>query len=806
MTVPCRRIMIVEDEAAHAAAIQRALETTNWEAEIRVARSLAEYRQAMNGWRPDIALIDLNLPDGSAMEALTIPPEGAAFPILIMTSYGTEQTAVEALKAGALDYVVKSPEAFAAMPRTVARALREWSLLRERKGAEEALRESEARFRLLIENAPDAIFVQTKDKFTYLNPQAVKLFGATDAAQLLGQPVLDRFEPHFQDQVKERMRLLREEQKAFPMVEQIYLQVDGSPFSAELSAVPINWGGQNGSLVFFRDITERKRVDQTFQTLMESTIASTGQDYFDLVVEKLCSWLQCDASLVGEITDTGVNVLSMIVDGQTIHNQSYRLDGTPCGDIANKDFCIFSQDVRELFPQARCLIDLQAEGYVGVPIRDSRNQVVGMLCAISRTRLTPPPRTEEVMQIMAVKAAAEIERKRLEREKNKVESQLRQAQKMEALGTMAGGIAHDFNNILGIIIGYGEMAGWEVNQDSGLSYKLQEIIKAANRAKELVKQILAFSRRTAHERKPVQLGLVVQDALRLLRASLPATIEIKTKMDSKAVVLADPNQIYQVLMNLCANASQAMQDSGGTLNIALTDVYLEKEDLPPFSDLQPGPHVSLRVGDTGPGIDPAIMDRIFDPFFTAKEAGAGTGLGLAVVHGIVKSHEGAIEVESVPGRGTTVQVYFPAREMLVEEENAEVVSLPRGQERIMLIDDEPALAEVVKRMLEHLGYRVECCPGGMEALEAFRGYLPENPFDLVITDMTMPHLTGADLSLELLKLQPHLPIILLTGFSEKINAAKAKSLGIREFLYKPIVMRELAALIRQVLDAKTGAG
>ena len=802
MDTTLTRIMIVEDEAAHAAAIQRSLEVGDLRVETQVVRSLAEYRQFLaNGETPHIALIDLNLPDGKAMEALTLPPEAGAFPILIMTSYGNEQTAVEALKAGALDYVVKSPEAFAAMPRTITRVLREWNLLEERQRAQKALGESEARFRLLIENAPDAIYVQTQDKFAYLNSQAVKLFGATSALHLLGKPVADRLAPFLPGPARGKTPFLNEALRAVPLLEQNYLKVDGSVFPAEVSAVPILWEGQDGTLVFFRDITERKREDQAFQTLMESTIGSTGQDYFDLVVEKLCSWFNADACSLGElVSDNQVKILSMLVDGHKTQDKNYLLNGTPCEDVSNKGFCLFSQKVRELFPQAPDLKELNAEGYVGIPIRDSHHQVVGILCAISRSRLTPPPRTKEVMHLMAVKAAAEIERQRMEEEKNKVESQLRQAKKMEALGTLAGGIAHDFNNILGIIIGYTEMSIWEASPESGPDKKLEEVLKAANRAKELVKQILAFSRSTLQEMKPVQIGLILKEALRLLRASLPATIEIKSQMDSKAIVLADPSQIYQVLMNLCANAAQAMQDQGGLLTVTLTDAQLTAADLPPSSDLKPGPYVRLQVQDTGPGIDPAIMDRIFDPFFSTKEAGEGTGLGLAVVHGIVKSHGGAIEVVSHPDQGTSVQVLFPVQEVAATPEDGDTAPLPLGQEQILLVDDEPALTHVVKHLLERLGYQVESHTNGLKALEAFRRHLRNQPFDLVITDMTMPQITGAALAQELLKLKPQIPIILLTGYSDKIDAAKARSLGVREFLHKPLVLRDLALLVRKILD------
>jgi PAS domain S-box-containing protein len=394
------------------------------------------------------------------------------------------------------------------------------------------------------------------------------------------------------------------------------------------------------------------------------------------------------------------------------------------------------------------------------------------------------------------------ERKRAEEERTRMEAQLRQAQKMEALGTLAGGIAHDFNNILGIIVGYSEMAQLDADDKSQVRSNLQEVLKAAGRAKDLVRQILAFSRLSDQEKRPVQVGLIVKEALKMLRSSLPSTTEIQMDVASKAVVSADPTQIHQVLMNLCTNAAHAMQDGGGVLGVSLSDLRFEPESSPPHPGLQPGPYVELTIKDTGHGMESPILDRIFDPFFTTKEQGVGTGLGLSVVDGVVKSHGGAIGVESLPGKGTTFHVFLPAMEAAPGPQAMATAPLPRGWERILIVDDEPDLALVKKKMLESLGYEAEYRTNGIEALEAFRHQPKEKPFDLVITDMTMPHLTGTDLAKELLRLQPNLPILLCTGFSEKIDAEKARTLGFQGFLMKPVVSRELAEMVRKVLDKK----
>lgn len=392
------------------------------------------------------------------------------------------------------------------------------------------------------------------------------------------------------------------------------------------------------------------------------------------------------------------------------------------------------------------------------------------------------------------------ERKLLEDQRIQVEAQLRQAQKMEALGTLAGGISHDFNNILGIIMGYTEIISSDLGEEHPLQEEIQQVLRAAGRAKDLVQQILAFSRQGDQDKKPVQVGLIVKEALKMLRASLPSTIEIRQNVSTKSVVLADPTQIHQVLMNLCTNAAHAMRERGGLLNVMLEDVILEPKDVGRHSGLKPGPYVKLSVKDSGHGIPPGILERIFDPFFTTKGKGVGTGLGLAVVHGIVKNLGGSIGVESLLDKGTTFEVLLPTIDRTAVQEAEASQSLPRGTEQILVVDDEPLLAKALKQMLERVGYTVECRSNGIEALEAFRHRREGRRIDLVITDLTMPHMTGIELAEGLLQLEPSLPILLCTGFSEKMDAHKAASYGIKGFLMKPISQKELALMVRQVLD------
>ena len=391
------------------------------------------------------------------------------------------------------------------------------------------------------------------------------------------------------------------------------------------------------------------------------------------------------------------------------------------------------------------------------------------------------------------------ERKITEEEKTKLQSQLQQVQKMESIGTLAGGIAHDFNNILGIIVGNTELAMDDVPEWNPARHNLEEIRTASMSARDVVKQILAFSRQSPQEMKPVRISPIIKESLKLLRSSIPTTIEIHQNISSESdTVRADPTQINQVLINLCTNAAHAMGEKAGVLEVSLKNIEMDEGSAIHYHDLSSGKYVRLTVSDTGHGMEPKILERIFDPYFTTKKVGEGSGMGLSVVHGIVKTHGGYFLVDSELGKGTTFQVFFPYIESKPEPEIEITVEIPRGKERILFVDDEKAMVDAIQPMIERLGYKVTARTSSIEALEAFRA----NPdrFDLVITDFTMPNMTGMELAKELLKLRSDILIILCTGYSEHINEDKAKGSGIRAFVMKPVVLGKIANTIRKVLD------
>ncbi|MBF0224606.1 MAG: response regulator [Desulfobacterales bacterium] len=384
-------------------------------------------------------------------------------------------------------------------------------------------------------------------------------------------------------------------------------------------------------------------------------------------------------------------------------------------------------------------------------------------------------------------------------EREKLEKQLRQAQKMEAIGTLAGGIAHDFNNILSPIIGYTEMTMVYCSEDSDICGNLEQILKAANRAKELVKQILTFSRWSESEKKTLNIKPIIKEALQLLRASLPTTIEIKKSIKDCGLIISDPTQINQIIVNLCTNAYHAMEPNGGKLIVSLNEILLSEEDVDVLLECKAGRYAKLSVTDTGHGMPKQTIERIFDPYFTTKDATKGTGLGLAIVHGIVKNHNGFIRVYSEINKGSTFDIYIPIIEDKTKPKQTKIDrELIQGSERILFIDDEEQLVAMAQRMLSYLGYKVTSFTDPLIALKMFK----EKPFDfdIVITDVTMPHITGINLAKKLIEIKPNIPIILCTGFTELITEEEAKKMGIKELVPKPFLQSQLSKIIRKLIE------
>lgn len=394
------------------------------------------------------------------------------------------------------------------------------------------------------------------------------------------------------------------------------------------------------------------------------------------------------------------------------------------------------------------------------------------------------------------------DRKKAQEEKQQLERKLQQAHKMEAVGSLAGGIAHDFNNILSAMLGYAEMASQGATPGSDLEKFLKEIRKAGNRAKDLVQQILSFSRQSETDCSIINPRQIIRDALKMLRPSIPTSIEISVDIPGDiGFVKANSAQLHQVIVNLCTNSFHAMEGTGGNISICLQRAYLDDNALNHVPDAKAGNFIRLTIQDSGPGIPDGIKDKIFDPYYTTKEFGKGSGMGLSIVHGIVTKHGGVISLDDITGPGTSFSVYLPLVDQIEEKLPQAALPIPTGSERILMVDDEEMLTNMGKMMLENQGYKVTTSNVSSEAVEIFKN----NPdgFDLLISDQTMPQLTGIELSRQILNIRPNLPIILCTGYSSVVSKEEALAAGIQEFVYKPYSTRDISLIIRKIFDPKS---
>jgi len=772
----------------------------------------------------------------------------------------------------------------------------------ERRIAETNLRESEKRFRTLIETIPHGIQeIDPQGTITFANPALDKIYGCEPRA-LIGSSMLDLAAgEHEKKQLKAHLAYLFENQPQPSPWFSTDATRDGRIINTQ-----VDWnykrdvqGRVLGLITVISDITHRKQAEKALLdniNFMNTLIDTIPNPVFYKDNDGL--FLGCNVAYAQTLGLDKENILGQrLTDlksslggdkAEHYHHQDLRLIENPgvqaheeqvhCADGQRRDFVLFRAtfsdannvvagmvgimlDITEhkkaekAFRESKDLFDAFMQHLPGLAfMKDPQGRYIYVNDAFAQLAATQAgwpigrradevwdAETAEAMEandkrVFQVQAATNnmedirlsdgrqrhlltarfpiyqddalfalggisidvTDRTIAQRQRQQLELQLQQTQKMEALGTLAGGIAHDFNNILAAIIGYTEIAAAETQKGSATFDYLKRVLESGERARSLVKQILAFSRQGDMEAKPVQLKLIVKEVLKLLRASLPATIEIFQEIHSTDAVMADPTQLHQVMMNLGTNAGHAMGPMGGKLTVRLEEIVLDRAFTHRHGDIQSGEYLKLTVEDTGRGILPEHLGKIFDPFFTTKPKGEGTGMGLSVVHGIVTGLGGTITVDSDPNQGTRFEVYLPALPKETKVDASEEKILPVGNERILFVDDEPFQTDMLKHLLGLLGYTVETRNSGTEALMLFT----EDPraFDLVITDMIMPEMTGDRLARQMLEIRPDLPIILATGYSEGITEAEAKEMGLRAYALKPLVMEELARLIRQVLD------
>jgi len=641
--------------------------------------------------------------------------------------------------------------------------------------AEDELREAHRRLDEIIANLPDATLVIDKEGKVIAWNKAIEDLTGVAAAEMIGRGDYEYALPFYGERRPILIDLvlgpLQEVDNKYVNVERKGIVLDGEShipafrgrevyLYGRASVLQDSRGNVVGAIETIHDITARRKAEEKYRSIFENAVMGI---FHSTAEGRIISVNQALARILGY--DSPEEVIQAITD---IASQLYVEPGR-------------GNEIMRMLDARDTLQELELQFY-----KKDRS--------IVRVMITGRAVCDGAGKLLYYEGTMQdiTERRRLE-------SQLRQAQKMEAIGTLAGGIAHDFNNILASIMGYTEMGLREDRPDIRKNY-LRQVLLACERAKHLVNQILSFSRQQEQERKPLDIRLVLKEALSLLRATLPATIKMKQNIAAReATVLADPTQIHQIIMNLCTNASHAMREKGGILDVRLSNIDMESGSPLLLPDLQPGLYVMLSVADTGHGIDPAIKDKIFDPFFTTKKAKEGTGLGLSVVYGIVKSYGGAIDVQSLPGQGTTFTIYLPciAVQKTAEENHAENIDL-LGHERILFVDDEEMLVNVVQTFFTALGYEITATTSSTEALAMFSN----NPdaFDLVITDMTMPEMTGVVLTSALLKIRPDLPVILCTGYSDSLTASDIRRLNIRQLCQKPVLLNDLASLVKSILN------
>ena len=629
----------------------------------------------------------------------------------------------------------------------------------------------------VLYHLPDAIItLDAANRVQDWNPGAVRIFGY-GAEEAIGRNLDDlvtNHEFHSEAVAHTREVMSGRQVEAF---ETVRIRKDGSPVHVLAAGSPVMVDNQiSAMLAVYRDITERKIWENTLEASERRFKALfNGAPMMYVVTES-----RDNRPYIQDVNQMFLDVLGFErheVLGQQLagfYTEESKRELLEQGGYQRALDGIFTPSERNFLTRDKRVVYTLLHA---MPDYDAEGRVIG---------------TRAMFQDITARKTAEMETKRLE-------TALLHSQKMEAIGTLAGGIAHDFNNILSAVIGYSELALTSVEEDSRLHNNLAQILVAGTRARELVRQILTFSRQDELELKPLDIAPLIKEALKLLRSSLPTTIEIRQHISNELDnVMAEPAQIHRVIMNLCTNAAQAMEEDGGLLTVGASQVTLSPQEVRLYPDLKSGQYLKLSVQDSGPGIPPDIIDKIYNPYFTTKEKGKGTGLGLSVVHGIIQSYGGAVYVYSDPGQGTTFNLYIPAIKRDRLDENGIDGALPTGSEHILLVDDEPLLVEVGRQILEMQGYRVTTCRNGREALDRF--HEAPDQFDLVITDMTMPKITGDKLAIEIMETRADLPVILYTGFTEKITDDKARKIGVKALLLKPVTKKDLAFTVRRVLD------
>lgn len=818
-----RRVLIVDDDKDFAESLVDILESRNFIA--AVVSDENGLMGAIKDFDPAVALLDIRLGRQSGIDLLNrLKETGKDITCVMVTAYASVETALEAMQHGAYDYL-KKPINIPELLSTLERCFEKIQLEQEKKQTqwdlfkrlcyEEGLA---ACSHTLLTNTDDALRETLHHLLTASGMHRVYLYenfrdplnrlcmrpvhevfydGGESGREMLEIPYVDGFSRWEKELSKGKH--LSGAVRTFPKSERDILAPQGV---LSILVIPVMIGEEWYGFIGFDDMeSEREWTKSDVRMLLTaSEMIGTyiNRRRSDEAVRKSEEQYRLLANSIKDViwtTDLNYNIIYITPSIE-------KLTGFTVEEVmSSKPEEILSPASSGL---AYKLLNIEMENILNGTFRPAPVEMEFIRkdgSAVVTESTVSVLYDDEGRPLNILGVTRDItERKKAEAEREKMELQLRQSQKMEAIGTLAGGIAHDFNNILSGIYGYTELALGSVSEKDQSYEYLKEVLRAANRARELIKQILLLSRQQDDEFLPVNIGAVIEEAVRLVGVSLPPNIAIETHIDVKSdVVLASTVQIHQIIMNLFVNAVHSMRDGPGILKISLKNAYLDSDSIKDIPDLIEGQYVELEVGDTGHGIPREHIDKIFDPFFTTKEKGEGSGLGLSVILGIVKNHGGAITVQSEYGRGTSFRVYLPTREEdPVVIEKAEDAPSPGGNERVLLVDDELTLSNMEKEMLRSLGYEVTAGTDSREVLELFK----QRPmdFDIVVTDYNMPEMTGTAMAGEILDIRPDIPVILCTGFSEHITPAGVKAMGIRALLHKPLTINDLAVAVRRALD------
>ncbi len=791
-------ILLVDDNPNNLKLLTKILQDSGYV--IRASTSGKFALQAVGATPPDLILLDIMMPEMDGYEVcrqLKSNPDTADIPVIFISALSDTKDKLKAFDAGGVDFVSKPFQEAEVLARvnthlTMRKISQELETLvefrsaqlaekkdelkeevDERKQVSRELRKSEQNYREIFNATDESIVIHdsTTGAILEVNQATLEMFGYSQEETLhFSLKDLSNGTPP-QSKVEVIDYLHKAVQEGPQKFEWLCRRKSGEVFWGAINLKSGEIGGHNRVIAVIRDITERKKA--------EKDLIDSEEKYRQLF----------------ENANEG---MAVIQDGVFVffNPKTLTISGYKDKELLSKHF----EDI--VHPDDR----MTANRLFEIPLHGNAKTKLFTLRFIAKDGYEKHVESKSLSINWEEKQATLVfltditERQAAKLQQEKLESQLRQAQKMEAIGTLAGGVAHDFNNILAGIFGYTQLAQLNIEKHDSLEKYLAQIYDSAVRARDLVQQILTFSRQAEAEMLPIQPHLVIKEALKLLRASIPSTIEIREDLSKKNMILADPTHIHQIVMNLCTNSYHAMLDGGGTLSISLKDIDLENEIMMDSLSPKTGPYLVLTISDTGIGMNKATVDKIFDPYFTTKSKGEGTGLGLSVVHGIVENCGGYISVYSEPGQGATFKVYFPS--ILPKENRSSEKSMepmPTGTEHILLVDDEENIVETMEYMLRSLGYKVTAHTKSLDAIQDFENR-PED-FALVITDMNMPNFTGAELVKRVQAKNSEIAVILCTGFSRSVNEEKFKAFGFQKFLMKPVIMRDLANTVREVLDA-----